>query len=865
LDESEVVGEEPVQPSDSEREKEADAADGEEDAAASDQSEDAEDAASTGAPENEAPVGVSLPELISRVEADYPPEAAAQGLEAKVILELTIDVDGRVLDATVREPAGHGFDEAARKAALGFRFKPARRGEEAVKVRILYEYGFRLAPSEGRPKAAPAPRAAHGRGPRVSAESPAEVPAVAEVVVRGVNEAQELRESGYPVTVIEPDKFASRAMSVGDLLERVPGVKIRRSGGLGSATRISVRGLEGRRVQIYINGSPLNAPDGSFAIDDIPLHVIERIEVYKGVVPARFGGDGLGGAVNIVIKEFPPDYADVSYSIASYNQHKGHVLAKTHLEELGIELGVGTFAQYGENDYRMPLPNGGSFRRDHDRFKQLLLASVAKFTKTYFDELEVELVYVNSTKEIQGIPGFTGDSELPTRNVRAAYTWNRVYLLAAHAKKHDFLVPKLDLVQGFLLPYLESGLVDTATAVYDFDGTSFPSPSGEGEVGSGPNDSNNARLGARHRMNLAYELAPEVSLNLNNHLDYASNHPEDDVADAAASFPVTPRPGNLFSSITGLSVELSLFDERWLSVAGLKHFFYSSEGFETSQYPGANLFVPPDPIRHDHHGYGANFATRFKITEPLLIKASYERGQRMPTEDEIFGDGFLVKTSPDLKPERSDNYVAGVYYEDDFGEGNTEVTVKVESDVFHMHVQDMIRLGGFLTQTYENVDEVKIWGNDGEVQLTLTRHLYTYFNWTYQDVRNDADKVPGTTQSNFLKGKRIPNLAPYFFNWGAELSFFDVFEHWAAPTEFALFYDGRHVAEFLYDYEVSRNQRRRVPSTTTHDVGVQLSFDRKRYTLSGSIINVTDQPTYDLFNQPLPGQVFKLAVRGTFY
>jgi hypothetical protein len=120
LDESEVVGEEPVQPSDSEREKEADAADGEEDAAASDQSEDAEDAASTGAPENEAPVGVSLPELISRVEADYPPEAAAQGLEAKVILELTIDVDGRVLDATVREPAGLGSTKPLARRPWGF-------------------------------------------------------------------------------------------------------------------------------------------------------------------------------------------------------------------------------------------------------------------------------------------------------------------------------------------------------------------------------------------------------------------------------------------------------------------------------------------------------------------------------------------------------------------------------------------------------------------------------------------------------------------------------------------------------------------------------------------------------------------------
>ncbi len=44
--------------------------------------------------------------------------------------------------------------------------------------------------------------------------------------------------------------------------------------------------------------------------------MIARIEIYKGVVPAKFGGSAVGGAVNIVIKEYPPKYLDVNYSSA---------------------------------------------------------------------------------------------------------------------------------------------------------------------------------------------------------------------------------------------------------------------------------------------------------------------------------------------------------------------------------------------------------------------------------------------------------------------------------------------------------------------------------------------------------------------
>lgn len=98
---------------------------------------------------------VTPPKLVQFVEAEYPPAAVAAGLEADVDLVLSIDADGRVTSADVREPRGHGFDEAARAAALAFRFEPARRGEQPVAAKILYRYSFHLDRQPAEPQAAP--------------------------------------------------------------------------------------------------------------------------------------------------------------------------------------------------------------------------------------------------------------------------------------------------------------------------------------------------------------------------------------------------------------------------------------------------------------------------------------------------------------------------------------------------------------------------------------------------------------------------------------------------------------------------------------------------------------------------------------
>ncbi|MBM4372744.1 MAG: TonB family protein, partial [Deltaproteobacteria bacterium] len=97
------------------------------------------------------PVVTKVPELTRFVEAVYPPEAFAAGLEGAVGLQVDIDETGRVIDVQVDVPAGHGFDEAAVSAARQFVFTPAELDGAPASVRIGYTYRFRLEqkPKEG--------------------------------------------------------------------------------------------------------------------------------------------------------------------------------------------------------------------------------------------------------------------------------------------------------------------------------------------------------------------------------------------------------------------------------------------------------------------------------------------------------------------------------------------------------------------------------------------------------------------------------------------------------------------------------------------------------------------------------------------
>ncbi len=226
--------------------------------------------AQSGAPTGTAATELQPPELLERVQAEYPEEARRSGLEASVGLRLTIDVRGQVVEAAVTEAAGHGFDEAAQEATLRFRFAPALRGTRPVQARLHFVYEFKLplasAAPDPEPLTEPAPSAPAVPEPvpaEVTAESPSSQPApvAVDVQVRGkLTEGERLQQSAEAVTVVDTKKAKQQTADMGEVLARTQGVSVRRYGGLGSTARISMNGLYDDQIRLFLPAVPGRHP-----------------------------------------------------------------------------------------------------------------------------------------------------------------------------------------------------------------------------------------------------------------------------------------------------------------------------------------------------------------------------------------------------------------------------------------------------------------------------------------------------------------------------------------------------------------------------------------------------------------------------
>ena len=106
-----------------------------------------------------------------------------------------------------------------------------------------------------------------------------------EIVVKAESEGAIIEKSAQAVEVVELSREKIRTSDMGDILSRTQGVSVRRSGGLGSDTRFSMNGLTGDQIRFFLDGVPLQFTGYSFGISNIPTNLIDRVDIYKGVVP----------------------------------------------------------------------------------------------------------------------------------------------------------------------------------------------------------------------------------------------------------------------------------------------------------------------------------------------------------------------------------------------------------------------------------------------------------------------------------------------------------------------------------------------------------------------------------------------------
>ncbi|MBV7439953.1 TonB-dependent receptor [Weeksellaceae bacterium TAE3-ERU29] len=668
---------------------------------------------------------------------------------------------------------------------------------------------------------------------------------LAEIAVVGKSEARKLREQAMPVSVISMQQLQGTVSDVKDVLARTVGVTIRSSGGVGSASRISVRGLEGKRIGFFIDGTPLNDNSDFIDINDIPVEMIDRIEIYKGVVPAKFGGSAIGGAVNIVIREYPPKYLDINYTTASFNTHKASAVAKRNTQN--YELGVGGFYTYSDNNYKMqsPFDNDLIIKRDHDKFKKLAVGGSFKARNWWFDKVELEPIFMDIYQEIQGIE----------YNIQEAHTKSNVYILSNKLEKEDFLLAGLDFDWNLAYAFTEYRFIDKAPFRTNWDGTTYPAVSKYGgEIGRWASDSYDAKHTVLHKLNLNYLLNKQHSINLNSIFSFALRNPKDELKDKTIGY-TTNFKNQMKSWTLGLNYDFRSKDDKFLNSFNVKYYWYDMNTTLSS----ISISVP-QPIAMTRDNFGVSNALRYRFTPDFMAKMSLAKDIRLPSESELLGDGYMIAPSGDLGPEENTSFNFGLLYD---RTGKSKSNLQLEVSAYYMYLTNMIRFtGGYLQSQYQNFGKMRTFGIEAEVKADVFPWLYAYANGTYQDLRDVRETEANSSVPNSTKGSRMPNIPWLMANTGAEFHKENLFGGQKQNTR--IYADASFVNEYLYDFEQSKFQERRIPTTFSMNAGFEHSFANGRYFIIGRINNLTDTKMMSEFNRPLPGRNYSLRIRYVF-
>ena len=247
-----------------------------------------------------------------------------------------------------------------------------------------------------------------------------DVKELSEVVIStsGVNR---VNKSAFNAVAIDATKLHNSTQDLASALTKVPGVKLRESGGVGSDMNLSLDGMSGKNIKLFIDGVPQDGVGGSFSLNNIPINFAERIEVYRGVVPVGFGTDALGGVINIVTGNKRRTFVDASYSYGSFNTHKSYVNVG-HTADNGFTFEINAFQNYSDNNYWIDTPvehydevvdedgwvSGWDsekierVKRFHDTYhNEAVVGKVGLVNKPFADRLMLTFTYSQNDKEIQ--------------------------------------------------------------------------------------------------------------------------------------------------------------------------------------------------------------------------------------------------------------------------------------------------------------------------------------------------------------------------------------------------------------------------------------------------------------------------------
>jgi len=654
--------------------------------------------------------------------------------------------------------------------------------------------------------ATPRPREAAARSHRGVLDSVVTLPEIRVESERVLSGARRRLPTSFAVDLKTGESL--RALeSLSELLGEAAGVHVDQYGGLGAFSTVSLRGAPAGQVSVYLDGAPLtSAAHGVVSLADLPVTAVERIEVYRGLAPLGLGIATPGGAINLVTTP-TSGLGELRLARGSFDTWEARSTAGVRRGRLSGLLHAGY--QGSEGDFRYLDDNGTPYNLDDDslslRANNRFDAATGLATLRWQPGAGLELrASEDLFRKTQGVPGVGAITALDTR------------LELLRSLSH--------LSLGFSgrgeWPALE------ARASLDQERTRFRDRLGH--LGLGWHDSDDRLLSRDLALGLEWSGAgPWLELEGSGSLreERAELH---DAADGQPDPPVSHRLTR--GAVLGFS----------LRPAGARLLLHAARRWDIVEDRLASVGVAGILARSEvtRRLDSPQLGARLAGPRGLEARGNWARAARTPTFEELFGRAGSIDGDPALRPERAENWDAGLAWAGVLA-GPPRLAGSVVWAHFESHAEDLVIFERAFQRVHpRNISRARIRGEELSVEAGRG----------------------GLTASASFTWQSAVDLSPFPFRYGTQLAL--------RPARQAfgrLAWRGRRVQlgaslQYLGGNYLNPGNRTPVESRTIAGASIGVSPFGPAFILTLEGKNLGDNRIVDVGGYPLPGRSLFLSI-----
>lgn len=654
--------------------------------------------------------------------------------------------------------------------------------------------------------------------PAIAADesTPTTTPPVVAVGEGGAAPFESSVDSTGFVEVIDAEDAWQSTTTVGELLERAVGVEVRHLGGREDFSTAVIRGATGGQVKVLLDGVSLTRASASVVnLADLPVKAIDRIEVFRGFVPLRYGSAGAASVINVVTRKPSGTEAGGSVSYGSFNTFEAFASA-AHVTEraqtsasLAYRHTDGDFEFEDRGDRGDPSDDRETRRINNDFDSADFLF---RHTREVGPESRLTVTQTTYYKD-EGTPGrgAVQASNARFESLRA--------ILGIALNGPDDLLAEVDLTFGNDIQR-DPKSIGTGGVI---DSLGLPFEKAEGTRAAV--DGRVTRPLFQTRRHFA-EASVEASYDY-----YRQRFPS-----SALSLP--SRDQERFRVAVALGDDVQLFDAPVYLSPQLRYEHLWND-FDLDDV------VPPLPpgtdSGSDDGSLDPRIGLRWELPAGLTLKGNIGTFYRPPSFQELFGiDGFSA-SNPGLDAETGTNRDIG------FTWARSRLgwlsDVGFEYAYFHNDIDDIIVLlpSGARIPRPQNVGKARIRGHELHLLASVPFGLSVKANYTRQDAENRSDIVDE-------RGKDLPSTPDDELN---------VRLAWRYRA-WTLAYELSYRSEVFLDRVESPAAR--VPSFTTHDLSLDFALGAGDFHARIEADNLSDEQHEDVLGFPVPGRAFYVTL-----